>query len=115
MQCASAKGLHRIAYLEWGDPRNRDVLVCVHGLTRSARDFDFLARALCDHYRVVCPDVAGRGESDKLADAMLYVVPQYAAKGIWRIGLVRLQDKSLTSRDYTPKDPALAQSYFEVR
>ena len=51
---------------------NRDVLVCVHGLTRCARDFDDLARALCDHYRVVCPDVAGRGDSDWLADPMLY-------------------------------------------
>lgn len=79
VQCASAKGLHRIAYLEWGDQRNRDVLVCVHGLTRSARDFDFLARALCDHYRVVCPDLAGRGDSERLADPLLYVVPQYAA------------------------------------
>jgi pimeloyl-ACP methyl ester carboxylesterase len=79
VQCASPKGLHRVAYFEWGDPRNRDVLVCVHGLTRSARDFDFLARALCDHYRVVCPDLAGRGDSDRLADPMLYVVPQYAA------------------------------------
>jgi len=79
VQCASAKGLHRMAYLEWGDPRNRDVLICVHGLTRSARDFDNLARELCGHYRVVCPDVAGRGESDRLADPMLYVVPQYAA------------------------------------
>ncbi len=79
VQCASPKGLHRVAYLEWGDPRNRDVLICVHGLTRSARDFDSLARALCDHYRVVCPDVAGRGDSDRLADPMLYVVPQYVA------------------------------------
>ena len=60
VQCASPKGLHRMAYLEWGDPRNRDVLICVHGLTRSARDFDELARSLCDHYRVICPDVAGR-------------------------------------------------------
>jgi len=68
-----------MAYLEWGDPRNRDVLVCVHGLTRSSRDFDSLARALCDHYRVVCPDVAGRGDSERLADPMLYVVPQYTA------------------------------------
>ena len=68
-----------MAYLEWGDPRNRDVLICVHGLTRSARDFDEVARSLCDHYRVVCPDVAGRGDSDRLADPMLYIVPQYAA------------------------------------
>ena len=79
VQCASPKGLHRMAYLEWGDARNRDVLVCVHGLTRSARDFDNLARELCGHYRVVCPDVAGRGDSDRLADPMLYVVPQYTA------------------------------------
>src|SRR2546426_8330186 len=48
---------------EWGDPRNRDVLVCVHGLTRSAQDFDSLARELCGQFRVVCPDVAGRGDS----------------------------------------------------
>jgi pimeloyl-ACP methyl ester carboxylesterase len=79
VQCASPKGLHRMAYLEWGDPRNRDVLICVHGLTRSARDFDEVARSLSDHYRVVCPDIAGRGDSDRLADPMLYVVPQYAA------------------------------------
>src|SRR6266850_4647986 len=68
VQCISPKGLHRIAYLEWGDARNRDVLVCVHGLTRCARDFDDLARALCGQFRVVCPDVAGRGDSDRLAD-----------------------------------------------
>jgi pimeloyl-ACP methyl ester carboxylesterase len=79
VQCASPRGLHRIAYLEWGDPRNRDVLVCVHGLTRCARDFDDLARALCGRFRVVCPDVAGRGDSDRLADPMLYAIPQYVS------------------------------------
>jgi pimeloyl-ACP methyl ester carboxylesterase len=79
VQCASPRGLHRIAYLEWGDPRNRDVLVCVHGLTRTGRDFDTLARALCGQWRVVCPDIAGRGDSDRLADAALYTVPQYVA------------------------------------
>lgn len=77
--CASPKGLHRIAYREWGDARNRDVLVCVHGLTRTARDFDELARALCGRFRVVCPDVAGRGDSDRLADPMLYAIPQYVS------------------------------------
>ena len=79
VQCASPRGLHRMAYLEWGDARNRDVLVCVHGLTRTSRDFDELARALCGQFRVVCPDVAGRGDSDPLPDATLYGVPQYAA------------------------------------
>jgi pimeloyl-ACP methyl ester carboxylesterase len=79
VQCASGKGLHRIAYLEWGDPRNERVLVCVHGLTRCARDFDALAAALSERYRVICPDVAGRGESAWLADPMLYQVPQYVS------------------------------------
>ncbi len=79
VQCASAKGLHRIAYLEWGDPRNKDVLVCVHGLARSSRDFDELARTLCGHFRVACPDLAGRGDSDRLADPALYVVSQYVS------------------------------------
>ena len=79
VQCASPAGLHRISYLEWGDPRNRDALICVHGLTRSSRDFDDLARALCGQFRVVCPDLAGRGDSDRLADPRFYVVPQYLA------------------------------------
>jgi len=79
VQCMSPKGLHRIAYLEWGDPRNKDVLVCVHGLARSSRDFDELARALCGHFRVACPDLAGRGDSDRLSDSALYVVPQYVS------------------------------------
>lgn len=79
VQCVSPKGLHRMAYLEWGDPRNRDVVVCVHGLTRSARDFDDLARALSGRFRVVCPDVAGRGDSDRLADPVHYGIPQYVA------------------------------------
>jgi pimeloyl-ACP methyl ester carboxylesterase len=79
LQCASPRGLHRIAYWEWGDPKNDRVLVCVHGLGRCARDFDALAAAMSDRYRVVCPDVAGRGDSDWLADPMLYQVPQYVS------------------------------------
>jgi len=78
VQCASPAGLHRMAYREWGEPK-APVLICVHGLTRCARDFDALAAAMADRYRVVCPDVAGRGESDWLADPMLYQLPQYVA------------------------------------
>ena len=79
VQCLSPRGLHRIAYLEWGDAANGNVLVCVHGLTRCARDFDNLARSLCDRYRVICPDIAGRGNSDWFADPLLYGIPQYVA------------------------------------
>jgi pimeloyl-ACP methyl ester carboxylesterase len=79
VQCSSPAGLHRMAYKEWGDPANPDVLVCVHGVTRVADDFDALARAMSDRYRVVCPDVVGRGRSERLGDPHLYVVPQYVA------------------------------------
>ncbi|MFY8018937.1 MAG: alpha/beta fold hydrolase [Inhella sp.] len=79
VQALSPSGLHRMAYWEWGDPSNSRVLVCVHGLTRQGRDFDVLARALCDRYRVVCPDVVGRGESDWLRDPSGYALPQYLA------------------------------------
>ena len=79
VQCLGARGLHRVAYWEWGDPANDRVLVCVHGLTRQGRDFDTLARALSDRYRVVCPDIVGRGESDRLADPAGYQVPAYVA------------------------------------
>lgn len=94
VQCASPKGLHRIAYREWGDPRNRNVLVCVHGLTRSSRDFDDLARALCGQFRVVCPDVVGRGDSDRLPDPMLYGWPQYIADAVTLIARLDVETVS---------------------
>ncbi|VFR22694.1 probable hydrolase [plant metagenome] len=77
--CASPAGLHRMAYWEWGDPDNDRVLVCVHGLTRTGRDFDVLARRMAAEYRVVCPDVAGRGRSDRLRNPLFYTVPQYVS------------------------------------
>ncbi len=59
-------GFHRLAYHEWGDPRDPHLVICVHGLTRHARDFDPLASVLADRCRVVCLDVVGRGRSDWL-------------------------------------------------
>ena len=79
VQCLDTRGLHRMAYWEWGDAANPRVLVCAHGLSRQGRDFDTLARSLADSYRVVCPDVAGRGKSDRLADPMGYQIPAYVA------------------------------------
>lgn len=64
-------------WTEWGDASNPRVLICVHGLTRVGRDFDLLARRLALHYRVVCPDVMGRGRSDWLRDPTGYQVAQY--------------------------------------
>jgi pimeloyl-ACP methyl ester carboxylesterase len=75
----SKQHFHRIAYTEWGNPNAERVALCVHGLSRQGRDFDFLAAALAARgYRVVCPDLAGRGESGWLADAEGYALPQFS-------------------------------------
>jgi len=89
--CASASGLHRVSYVEWGDPANDRVLVCVHGLTRCARDFDALAGALAGRYRVVCPDMPGRGESDWLANPMDYATPTYVNSVVTLIARLRAE------------------------
>ncbi len=78
----SSGSVRKIHYMEWGDATNPRVLVCAHGLTRCARDFDTLAQALSDHYRVVCPDAAGRGESDWLDNAADYGYTQYVADSL---------------------------------
>ena len=79
VQCVSPSGLHRMAYTEWGARDNPRVLICVHGLTRNGRDFDMLAQAVAADFRVVCPDVVGRGRSGKLRDPSGYGIPQYVA------------------------------------
>jgi len=85
--CPDAADGHRMAYWQWGQPDSPHVVLCVHGLTRQGRDFDVLAQALCAQaglsssvgIRVICPDVAGRGESEWLKDPAGYQVPAYAA------------------------------------
>lgn len=75
----SAAGFHKIAYRDWGHPGNQRVLICAHGLTRNARDFDDLASSLYDQYRVLCFDAVGRGKSDWLANKADYGYAQYSA------------------------------------
>lgn len=99
VSCPDASGGHRMAYWQWGDPANPHVVMCVHGLSRQGRDFDVLARYLCDQVRVVCPDVVGRGQSDWLKDPMGYQVPLYAADML--VLLARLHQQSpITTLDW---------------
>jgi len=92
VQCLDARGLHRMAYVEWGDPANPKVLVCAHGLARQGRDFDTLAQAMADEYRVVCPDVVGRGRSDWLADPTGYAIPHYVADMVTLLARINAQE-----------------------
>jgi pimeloyl-ACP methyl ester carboxylesterase len=76
-QALADGSFHRIAYTDWGSISHPHVVVCVHGLARNSRDFDFLAAALAPRCRVVCMDVAGRGDSDWLEDKSGYTFSTY--------------------------------------
>jgi len=92
----SPHGFHRVAWHEWGERDNPDVVVCVHGLSRSGRDFDVVAEALAASHRVLAVDMPGRGRSEWLADKHDYVFPVYlstltalvAASGAEKIGWI---------------------------
>jgi pimeloyl-ACP methyl ester carboxylesterase len=67
-----------LGYVDWGRPDADRVVVCVHGLTRNARDFDALAQTLAERdMRVIAIDVVGRGRSSWLTDPKDYVMPNY--------------------------------------
>lgn len=57
-QCAG----YEIHYTAWGR-EDAPVVLAWHGLARTGRDMDPLAAHLADRYRVVCPDMLGRGLS----------------------------------------------------
>jgi pimeloyl-ACP methyl ester carboxylesterase len=71
-----ADGFHDMAYVERGSPGS-PLVICVHGLTRQGRDFDRLAAYLAPRFRVICPDLPGRGGSDWLSDPNLYQPQTY--------------------------------------
>lgn len=70
---------YRLNYMDWGNKNAKNTLVCVHGLTRNSRDFDYLAKELSTNYdyRVICPDIPGRGSSQYLPDPKLYNYGNY--------------------------------------
>ena len=79
VQVEGPDGIYALSYAEWGRPDAACTVVCVHGLTRTGRDFDHLAAVLQDHARVICPDMVGRGLSDPLGNPELYALPTYVA------------------------------------
>ena len=79
LSCLSPHGFHRLTYYEWGDANNPRVVICVHGLTRNGRDFDDIAHALSSEYRVLCPDMPGRGKSEWLTHKEDFAYPVYCA------------------------------------
>ena len=78
LSCLGPSGFHRLFYSEWQGPPGAPTLICVHGFSRNAHDFDLLAAAMAAHCRVVCPDMPGRGRSEWLSPQE-YGFPLYLA------------------------------------
>lgn len=76
--CLNSSGFHKTAYTKWPNEDPGNTLICVHGLTRNGRDFDTLSHALYKDMTVVCPDIAGRGQSDWLQNPEDYNIFQYS-------------------------------------
>jgi pimeloyl-ACP methyl ester carboxylesterase len=83
-------GSHELSLTDWGAPDAARTVVCVHGLTRNGRDFDHLAEVLSADARVICPDMVGRGRSDRLADPEQYALPTYIGHMIQLIDRLQL-------------------------
>lgn len=77
LNCHNPSGTHQLYYQEWGNPNNPEVIICVHGLTRNSHDFDFIAERLHHQFRVICPDLPGRGKSGHLSSPEHYCIEQY--------------------------------------
>ena len=73
----SSDGL-RLHYRDYGASSDRPALLCLPGLTRNARDFSHVAERLAGEWRVICPDLRGRGDSAYAKNAASYNPLQYA-------------------------------------
>jgi len=67
----------RLHYRDYPGRGDRPPILCLPGLTRNARDFADLAARLSGEWRVICPDLRGRGESAYAKDSLTYVPLTY--------------------------------------
>ena len=77
----AADGL-RLYYRQYGD--SGATLLCLPGLTRNCRDFERLAGHLGAQYRVITPDLRGRGGSGRDPKPTHYHPAQYV-RDIWTL------------------------------
>ena len=72
----------KLHYRDYGGPEglpaDRPTVLCLHGLTRNARDFEGLAEALAGQWRIIVPEMRGRGDSGYAKDSASYNPLQYA-------------------------------------
>ncbi len=65
-------------YRDYDGPADRPPILCLHGLTRNARDFADFADLHAGQWRVIVPDFRGRGMSGRDPDPANYAPRVYA-------------------------------------
>lgn len=73
----SRDGLRLFSRVYAGPEAGAPTVLCLHGLLRNSRDFEDLAPHLAARYRVIVPDVRGRGFSARDPDPTHYQIPVY--------------------------------------
>ena len=74
----SEEGL-TLHYRDYHGGKGRPPLLCLHGLTRNARDFEPLAERFAGEWRLIVPEMRGRGQSEYARDAASYNFDTYIA------------------------------------
>jgi pimeloyl-ACP methyl ester carboxylesterase len=94
INCKNANEEYRMVYYSWGvQEKSSKTLVCLHGLNRNGRDWDYIAQHFVKQgYLVIAPDIVGRGNSDYLINANGYDTFNYAADILKLIGVLSLEN-----------------------
>jgi pimeloyl-ACP methyl ester carboxylesterase len=81
INCNNLYQRYKMVYYSWGSlVDSSKVLLCLHGLNRNGRDWDFIGEALAkEGYYVIAPDIVGRGNSDYLPNPLGYDIRYYCA------------------------------------
>ena len=78
LELPEVKGRFKLVYHQWkSEVAEAPIALCLHGLTRNGRDFEYLAKELAQSHTVICPDLPGRGQSDWLNDTADYNYDSY--------------------------------------
>lgn len=72
----SSDGL-KLHFRDYPGRTDRPPVICLPGLTRNGRDFAHVAERLSGEWRVLCPDLRGRGDSAYAKDSATYNPIQY--------------------------------------
>lgn len=86
-----------MVYYAWGvQEQSEKTLICLHGLNRNGRDWDYMAKRFASNgYYVIAPDIVGRGNSDYLLDPQGYIIPNYIKDVLQLINLLSLKQISI--------------------